>query len=398
MLRSEMKLLFLTNVPSPYMVDFFNELGQLCDLTVVFEKKTSSERDQSWQKFQFIDFKGIILKGLDTAVDAAFCPQIISYIVSNKYDHIIVSNPTTPTGIIAIEFMKARKIPYMLESEGGFAKNGKGLKEKIKKQIISGAKLYFSTTAKADEYFITYGARKDRIVKYPFTSLYKKDLLEIPVEMSEKLILREHLGIKGEKIAIAAGRFISLKNYNILIEAWKDINPNYTLCLIGGGPEKTKYQGIIEKYNMHNVHLLDFMGKEELFMYYKASDLFIHPTSSDVWGLVINEAMACGLPIITTDMCIAGLELISDYENGFVLSAGDVIGLVMKTEELLNNDELRTKMSERSLQKIQWYTLECMAKTHIEILTNNSKYSKDRKCTNIRTGKCISGGGFFADK
>ena len=52
-----------------------------------------------------------------------------------------------------------------------------------------------------------------------------------------------------------------------------------------------------------------------------ASDLFVLPTREDIWGLVINEAMSFGLPIITTRKCIAGTELITDGENGYLLEA-----------------------------------------------------------------------------
>ena len=47
-----MKVLFMTNVPSPYRVDFFNELGKLCDLTVYFEKKSSDERNDIWKEYR----------------------------------------------------------------------------------------------------------------------------------------------------------------------------------------------------------------------------------------------------------------------------------------------------------------------------------------------------------
>lgn len=363
-----MRLLFLSNVPSPYMVDFFNELGKLCDLTVVFEKRTSSERDKSWEEFQFNNFNGIILKGLNTAVDAAFCPQVVNYIDKIKYDHIVVTNPATPTGIIAIEFMKLKKIPYILESEGSFAKSGKGIKEMFKKHIMSGAELYFSTTPKADEYFLTYGATKDKIVKYPFTSLYNKELLEKSLSDTEKIAIRNRLGLNGAKIAIAVGRFIPLKCYDILIEAWKNINKDFCLYIIGGGPEKEKYEQLIRKFNLDNIYLIDFMDKIQLFEYYQAADLFIHPTSTDVWGLVINEAMACGLPVVTTNMCIAGTELVKNNVNGFVVGVRNIQQLSDKIRLVLENDNLQKSMAIESLERIKWYTFENMANEHYRIL------------------------------
>ena len=68
-----MRVLFFTNVPSPYRVEFFNELGKLCELTVVFEKKTSNERDKSWGEYKFETFNGVFLPGISISTDSAFC-------------------------------------------------------------------------------------------------------------------------------------------------------------------------------------------------------------------------------------------------------------------------------------------------------------------------------------
>ena len=123
-----MKILYMVNVPSPYMVNYFNELGKYCELTVLFDKATSTERDDSWKEYNFKNFKGIILKGVSTDVDAAFCPSIIKYLKKDVYDYIFISNMATPTGIIAIEYLRWKKIDYFLESEGGFSKYVKGIK------------------------------------------------------------------------------------------------------------------------------------------------------------------------------------------------------------------------------------------------------------------------------
>lgn len=87
----------------------------------------------------------------------------------------------------------------------------------------------------------------------------------------------------------------------------------------------------------------------------------------DIWGLVINEAMAHGLPIITTDRCIAGLELIENGEGGFIVETENVEKLAYAMNILIQNEELARKMSERNLAKIKEYTIESMAKVHLQI-------------------------------
>lgn len=358
-----MKVLYMVNVPAPYMVNYFNELGKYCDLTVIFEKSTSSERDKSWKDYNFVNFKGIILKGISTAVDMAFCPQVIKYLKRDKYDFIISSAMATPTGILAIMYMKFRKIPFYLESEGGFAKSGRGIKENLKKFIMRDAKGYFSTTPIGDDYFITYGADPKKIYKYPFTSLYQKDILRQPLTSCEKRQLRDKLNIKEEKVIVSVGQFIYRKGFDLLIEASKRLNNEVGIYIVGGIPTQ-EYLEQKEKLNAQNVHFVGFKRKDELAEYYMASDLFVLPTREDIWGLVINEAMSYGLPVITTDKCIAGMELVDD-SNGRIIPSGEVDKLADAIIELLKYGDLY-EMGRKSLDRIEWYTFESMAKVHMD--------------------------------
>ena len=91
------------------------------------------------------------------------------------------------------------------------------------------------------------------------------------------------------------------------------------------------------------------------------------PTREDIWGLVINEALANGLPVITTDKCVAGLELVRNNENGFIIPSENIDALFEKMNIIINSDELINKMSSRSLEVVQEYTIEKMAEKHLEI-------------------------------
>ncbi len=362
-----MRILYLVNVPAPYMVNYFNELGKYCDLTVIFEKDRSDERDQSWLKYRFEHFKGIILKGIKTATDYAFAPQIVKYLKKNKYDYIFVSNMASLTGIVAIKWMKMRKIPYFLESEGGFAKDGKGFKERFKRRLMKGAERYFSTSPIGDDYFLQYGATPDRLVKYPFTSLYESDLVTSPIPMAEKQSLRETLGVSEDRMILSVGQFIHRKGYDVLLEAARSISSDVGIYIIGGEPTE-EYIRFKEEHALCNVHFLPFFEKDQLSLYYKAADFFVLPTREDIWGLVINEAMAYALPVITTDRCIAGDALVKDGENGYLVPVEDSAALAEKCNLLLSMPESLSEMGQKSLDAIQWYTFESMAKVHIDYL------------------------------
>ena len=101
--------------------------------------------------------------------------------------------------------------------------------------------------------------------------------------------------------------------------------------------------------------------------------MFVFPTREDIWGLVVNEAMANGLPIITTDKCVAGLELIEDGENGYIVPVENVDMLARKITFLLQNDSLRKIMAQKSLEYIKRYTIENMVVAHLKIIRSEDQ-------------------------
>lgn len=362
-----MKVLFLTNVPSPYMIEFFREFSKLCELTVVFEKKTSTERDSSWLNFNFNGYEGKILKGISFSPDSAFSPSVIFYIEKFRDKVIIVSNPTTPTGIFAIFYMKLMGIKYIIESEGGFAKSGHGIKERIKNLIIRKAYAYLSTTEIGDNYFLTYGANKLNIFKYPFSSVHKNDVEDFNDLETKRVRAREELNISYDYVILSVGRIIKSKGHDITIKAFSNLKIKNVGLFIVGGNISDELSILIKQLDIKNIHFIDFLSKSEVSMYYIMSDIFVLSTRYDTWGLVINEAMAKGLPVITTNMCIAGSELIEDNINGFKFNNEDVNSLTRKMHELLTNKELRNKISHNNILKINNYTIEEMANKHMEI-------------------------------
>lgn len=364
-----MKVLFLTNIPSPYRVAFFNELGKQCDLTVLFERESSTERDDSWKKFAVSHFKAVFLPGFKMGVASAFCPSVTRYL-KKQYDRIIVTNFSDLTGIWAIRYLKKHKIPYALESDGAFPGSGKGVKEWIKRKIIEGADQYFSTAVIHDQYYRTYGATDEQIVRYPFSSIMNDDVLNNVPSISEKKKIRTRLQMIESKILLSVGRFSYNggygKGYDVLLKVAERLGNEFGIYIVGDEPTEEFVQ-LRNSKGLHNVHFIGFKNKAELTEYYAASDCFVLLTRGDCWGLVINEAMANGLPIVTTPMCIAGTELVTDNENGFLVQLDSEELIAQKIREIVSDESKNQSFSQASLQKVSKYTIENMATAHMNI-------------------------------
>lgn len=364
-----MKILFLTNIPVPYRVDFFNELGKKCDLTVLYERNNATDREASWLKRKVESFTEVFLNGINVGNDSALCFEVLSWLRKRNFDLIIIGGYSTPTGMLAIEYLKLKKIPFILNSDGGFEKDESKFKYYLKRHFISKANAWLSTAKCTDDYLVKYGAKRDRIFRYPFTSIRNVDILKNPINKEEKLEIKRKLNITESKTVITVGQFIYRKGFDILIRACSKMPENLGIYIIGGEPTD-EFINLKKELNLTNVHFVGFKQKDELSQYYKAADLFVLPTREDIWGLVINEALAHGLPIVTTNKCIAGLELVEDNVNGFIVKVDDVDELANKMLKIISNDQLCTEMSNNGLDKITNYTIENMASYHLNIIND----------------------------
>ncbi len=373
-----MKVLFLTNIPSPYRVDFFNELGKRIELTVLFERKHANGREESWLSKKNNNYKAVFLRGISIRSDSALCFSVLKWIKKNKFDLIVVGGYGTLTGILAITALKIKKIPYLLNVDGGFLKQEKRIITTIKKWLISGAKGWVSPSKTSDEFLLYYGAEKKHIYRYSFTSIFEKDISKNVIDSLKRSELKKIHNIREDKIVLSVGRFIYSKGYDTLIKACEKLEGDVGVYIIGG-VITDEYKELIKKNSFKNIYFLNFMNKEILREYYNLADVFVLPTRSDVWGLVINEAMAHGLPIITTNKCVAGLELITDMENGFLIPDNNEKVLAEAINHVIGDEDLQSKMKRANLNKIKTFTIEEMAREHMTIfksIVEQNKYER----------------------
>ena len=168
---------------------------------------------------------------------------------------------------------------------------------------------------------------------------------------------------------ISVGRFSYMngygKGYDVLMRSAAQMPADMGWYIVGGEPTE-EFARLKEEMGLQNVHFVEFMNKDALNEYYRASDVFVLMTVGDVWGLVINEAMAVGLPVITTDKCVAGLDLVKDFENGFLVAVGDDAALCDRLHRIFDDPAIIANMARNSLEKVSPYTIENMARIHMD--------------------------------
>ena len=370
-----MKIFYLTELLSPYRIEWMNLLARDNEVTAYYISDSEQTRKQEWLSYIKPQFqtcrvtRGSVIRQLPSR---AFYGQLRK----EPYDVYIIDGYSSPIKLKTIRFLLKRKKRVYINIDGIDVWRQKSASDIVKNQIKryvfrSGA--YFLCGSKiAAQTVVDGGAEKSKVFVHPFTSLHDGDILTAEQKREQQKTAKEQLGLQGKKLALAVGRFIPLKQYDRLIRSWKDMPDDCLLYLIGGGEERDSYEALIKESDVRNIALMDFMLPEKLADYFRAADVFVHPSSTETWGLVINEAMANGCPVISTDHCVAAVELITDGKEGYVIPAAGLTGLHEKMRLILTDDKLRGAMSEAAIARIRSYTYENLAATHLKIFSETA--------------------------
>jgi glycosyltransferase involved in cell wall biosynthesis len=362
-----MKILYLTNLPSPYRVEFFNELVRCgIDVTVLFERKNAENREEKWISEEKFLFHGIYLKSLKIGNENALALDAIKYIKKNDYDLIIIGGYSTITSMFCIEYMKIKKIPFVINADGGIISQDSWFKKKLKEHFIGSALAWLSSSPITTNYLVHYGAKHENVYEFPFSSI-KKDDIEEPLNEIKKKELREKLHLSEEKTILYVGQFIYRKGIDVLLDSVRKMQSVKTNVLLVGGNATEELKKIVNDYNLKNIHFLPFKSKNDLKFFYKVADAFVLPTRYDIWGLVVNEAIGYGLPVVSTDRRVAAQTMIKSGENGFICNSENSDELASKMSLLLNNEAMRNAFAKKNIEIAKKYTIESMAKRHLEI-------------------------------
>lgn len=358
------KIMILSVFPAPYRIAVFKGIAKQYDTLVCFEKKQNEERSKEWFENSGKNIDYLLLDDVDGMENYSKEVREIK-----KYDLIICYDPFTSLARKLQNCCIKNNIKYIINADGALDIKRFGLKALVKRYYIHNACMCFAGSQKAEEYFWAYGANKKKIINHNFTSLYRNEILLEPLSKNEKTVLRKKYRIDNIVTFLAVGQFVYRKGFDLLLNAWEQ-DEHSQLIIIGGGSKKNEYLDIISQKGIKNVIIYDFMPHEQLKDFYKLSDVFIMPTREDIWGLVVNEALSLGLPVVSSDRCTAGLELIQNQINGYIYPVNDTGKLAEIISYYKNNLELLPIFSCEALKSISEYCYENIIDSHLENINN----------------------------
>ena len=354
-----MKVLIVFNHPAPYKVKLFNELSKKLDLFVIFERNSAKDRPDGFYSEKNFEFKNIVLNKGYFGRENSFSFKVRNFIKKNHkdFDLIIMNGYSTISEQLAINYMIKHKIPYVLYINGGVIreKECKFIK-KLKRRYITNAIGYLSPNEQASLYLTYYGA-KNTIVHYPYCTYFDKEIKQANINEKERNVLREKYNLPNGKLFISASIFIDRKNNFELFDAFK--GKDCSLVLYGDGPLRKKYLEYLDKNEIKNVSVRNFVNGTLLMDIMSCCDCFITLSKEDIYGHTTIEALASGIPVISSNRVISSLAVIKDYENGYLVSNKDEINNAIEKVDY-------SFMSKNCINTAKQFTIEKEAQVILE--------------------------------
>ena len=284
-----------------------------------------------------------------------------------KPDVVAVNGWNNFGSLVAANCCARRGIPMVVMSESARQDEPRAWwKEMIKRQIVNLYSAALVGGRRHVEYLVELGMSRERIFTgYDVVdnSYFRQKAEEVGGRRSE-VRKQYHL---PENYFLASARFIEKKNLPRLIRAYAKYRQNseveekvpWDLVLLGDGPLRGTLNSQLSTLNLSNhVRLPGFKPYDELPVYYALAKAFVHPSTTEQWGLVVNEAIASGLPVIVSNRCGCVPELVNG--NGFTFAPSDEHELASRLLKMASlSDDERTRLAEASYRIAENFAPKC---------------------------------------
>jgi glycosyltransferase involved in cell wall biosynthesis len=373
------KVAIITSHPIQYQAPLFRSIAQEpeIELTVFFGSDHGIDANKihpgfgkafAWDVPLLNGYRHVFLKNSrpgiavnDWTLDG---PALKFYFAKEHFDAVLVFGWDKILFWQAIWWGRKFGIPLIQRGESNIEHAQTWYKKLVKKVLFPllfrQFKAFLSIGSLNSGLYTHFGVRDEAIFSAPYCVDNEYFSERSTAQKLNARQLRVEFGIRdGDTVFLFIAKFIDRKRPLDLIKAAAKIKSslNCHVILLGGGPLMDACQQEINTHYLTNIHLVGFKNQSELPTYYAAADVFVLPSEYETWGLVVNEAMACGLPCIVSDACGAAVDMIIEGKTGFTYPAGKVDELARCMEHMVEHSEARREMGQYASKYVEHFSV-----------------------------------------
>ncbi|MBA3333431.1 MAG: glycosyltransferase [Actinobacteria bacterium] len=349
--------------PTPYRAPLLDRVAAQpeVDLTVIYAAETVAGR--TWRtdrRHRAVFLRGARLPGAREILhhDYPVTPGIAHALVAARPEVVVVSGWSTFAAQAAIVWSRVRRVPYVLvvesHDEGPRAGWRRQVKGAVVPRVVERASGVLVTGTLARRSMVARGAPPERVRVFANTIDVEEFGKQADQLASRRDELRNELGARPDDvIVLSVARLASEKGLDVLIHAVAEAEDSRLLLVLAGdGPERERLEDLAGVRGVR-LTLAGDREWERIVEVYVAADAFALLSEREPWAVVVNEAAACGLPLVLSDRVGAAHDLLRDGENGFLVGAGDVDAASGALRKLAADPSLRTDFGKRSRELAQ---------------------------------------------
>jgi 1,2-diacylglycerol 3-alpha-glucosyltransferase len=359
-------LVILTEIISPYRIPLFNALAQRAEvnLQVIFLAETDPTL-RHWQIYKDeIRFAYQILPSWRRRVgryNALLNGGVAAALRTVAPDVILCGGYSYVASWQALFWARVHQIPFFLWSESNAQdlRGGHALVEFLKSLFLRRCSGFVVPGRSAEEYLLAHAIKEGEIFVAP--NAVDNDFFTAAAATARQndAKCRADLDLP-RRYFLFAGRLVREKGVFELLSAYAKLDESLRqqvgLVFVGDGACRRQLEEQSGPVSPGEIKFAGFAQREKLATVYALAEMLILPTYTDPWGLVVNEAMACGLPVIVSRVAGCVVDLVKENWNGLLVPPRDVSLLASAMQSLASQPDLCSTMGANSLQRIDSYS------------------------------------------
>jgi glycosyltransferase involved in cell wall biosynthesis len=349
------RVAYWNNIPTPYMVERFNAVARRGNIDFEAWFSTRIAANRSWAVAESTwEFPYRYLPSIGKGEHPLAFPAPL---LGPQVPDLLVSLYASTAFLIGSQLARLRGVRTAFWAEITFDSwvRRRRWKETAKSVVLKRADAVLTAGHDGSDYVKRYGVADERVFIVPHVVDFERYARASAISGLERERIREELGLRGTTF-VYVGRLWRGKGLSYLVDAFAGLQhaagADVSLLLVGDGPDESWVRERCRQEGLANVAFAGFHQADTLPRLLAAADVFVFPTLGDPFGMVVPEAMACRLPVISSSAAGELRDRVVDGINGFVVPPADSAALLTCMRRLANDDDLRRSMAEAATRTV----------------------------------------------
>jgi glycosyltransferase involved in cell wall biosynthesis len=297
-------------------------------------------------------------------------PGVVAELMRGRYDAVFIHSYAHATAMLAYGAARLSRTPVLWRTESELVRPRSGARRTVKRAVLGpllrGAAGVLAIGSRNRAFYTHHGVPAERVFWTPYCVDNDFFAPFAAARAHHQVAVREELGLdRRQAMVLYAGKLVERKRPGDLLEALRRSPTRLdgaAVVFVGDGALRGRLERQVADWQLRGVRFAGFQNQSAIGRYYAAADVVAVPSAFETWGLVVNEAMACGAPVVASDGVVAATDLVVDGENGATYPARDADALARRLHQVLDQPDRGRAMGQHARDHVaDWSLAACVS-------------------------------------